>query len=72
MANSTADLLAQAKQAYHRLMIGESAVEIRDATGESVRYTQANASRLKAYIVSLESQLNGNGRVVPPLRPVWG
>ncbi|RWF33708.1 gpW family head-tail joining protein [Mesorhizobium sp.] len=72
MMATTAELLAEAKSAYHRLQIGESAVEVRDATGESVRYTPANASRLKAYIAELEAENNGCGRVVPPLRPVWG
>ncbi|RVC69777.1 hypothetical protein EN759_06640 [Mesorhizobium sp. M00.F.Ca.ET.038.03.1.1] len=69
---TTADLLTEAKAAYHRLQIGESAVEVRDATGESIRYTPANASRLLAYIRSLEAELAGCTRVVPPLRPVWG
>ncbi|PBB41810.1 hypothetical protein CK222_21905 [Mesorhizobium sp. WSM3866] len=69
---TTADLLAEAQTAYHRLQIGESAVEVRDATGESIRYTPANASRLLAYIRSLQAQINGCPAVVPPLRPVWG
>lgn len=50
-------LLQEAEQAYHRLMIGTSAVEFRDQNGELVRYSPANAARLRAYIDSLRSQL---------------
>lgn len=71
---TTAQLLSEAKDAYHRLQIGEAAVEIRDATGESIRYSQANSSRLKAYIAELEADLAGTSSTVrrAPLRPVWG
>ncbi|MER9522506.1 gpW family protein [Mesorhizobium sp. M0292] len=69
---TTADLLAEAKAAYHRLQVGGAAVEVRDATGEMIRYSPANASRLKAYIAELEAELRGCAKVVPPLRPVWG
>ncbi len=69
---TTADLLKEAKAAYHRLIIGAQAVEIRDSNGESIRYTMANASRLKAYIAELEAELIGQPPVVPPMRPIWG
>ena len=70
---TTADLLTEAKAAYHRLLMGTSAVEIRDSNGESIRYTSANASRLKAYIAELEGELAGTSAAARrPLRPVWG
>ncbi len=69
---TTADLLREAKAAYHRLMVGALAVEVRDANGESIRYTNANASRLRAYIAELEAELAGRQSVVAPMRPVWG
>ncbi|QPC91439.1 gpW family head-tail joining protein [Mesorhizobium sp. INR15] len=69
---TTADLLIEAKTAYHRLQIGTAAVEVRDSNGESIRYTAANASRLLAYIKSLESEIAGCSPVARPLRPVWG
>lgn len=70
---TTAELLSEAKAAYHRLQIGQAAVEIRDSSGESVRYTQANASRLLGYIRSLEAEVAGTATTVQrPLRPVWG
>lgn len=50
-------MLQEAETAYHRLLIGTSAVEFRDQNGELVRYSPANAARLKAYIDSLKSQL---------------
>jgi hypothetical protein len=46
--------LVEAEDAYHRLMTGTSAVELRDSNGEMVRYTPANAYRLSAYIESLK------------------
>ncbi|UVK46828.1 gpW family protein [Mesorhizobium sp. AR07] len=69
---TTAELLADARAAYHRLQIGEAAAEIRDSNGESIRYTSANASRLWAYIKRLEADLAGTAAVVKPLRPTWG
>lgn len=49
--------LAAAENAYHLLMIGQSAVEFRDQNGETVRYTTANAGRLQAYIAYLKREL---------------
>lgn len=66
---TTAELearLAEAESAYHRLLIGTSAVEFRDQNGELVRYTPASASRLAAYIQSLKSQLGVGGCPQPP------
>jgi hypothetical protein len=48
------ELLTEAKAAYHRLMLGESVVEVRDQSGESIRYQAATASRLLAYIRQME------------------
>lgn len=65
--------LALAKQAYHQLMIGGQPVEVRDSNGESVRYTPANAGRLKTYIAELEALVAGDQRNARrPFRPVWG
>lgn len=49
--------LAQAEDAYHKLMIGASFVEARDANGEMVRYKPADAAKLKAYIAELKRSL---------------
>jgi hypothetical protein len=67
---ATADLLADAYAAYHRLQTGAAAAEIRDSSGESIRYTAANVSRLWAYIRLLEAEVAGTA-VVKPLRPTW-
>ena len=64
--------LVEAESAYHQLVIGGQPVEIRDSSGESIRYTMANASRLKAYIAELKSQIAGQATRPGPLRPVWG
>lgn len=70
---TTIELLNEAKAAYHRLQIGEQAVDVRDADGSSIRYTAANASRLEAYIAKLQAELSGDqSRLRRPMRPVWG
>ena len=51
---TTAEMLAEAKDAYHRLMLGESVVEVRDQSGESIRYQAATASRLLSYIRTMD------------------
>lgn len=66
--------LKEARAAYHRLQMGEQAVEFRDSDGSSVRYNSSNVSRLKAYIAELEGLLRGCDAVRAsklPLRPVW-
>ena len=49
--------LAEAEEAYHALMTGQSVAELRDQNSELIRYMPANASRLLAYIQSLKQQL---------------
>lgn len=48
------ELLEEAKTAYHRLMLGESVVEVRDQSGESIRYQAATASKLLSYIRQMD------------------
>jgi hypothetical protein len=73
---TTADIqtrLTEAQTAYHRLITGTQAVEIRDSNGESIRYSSANLSRLRGYIRDLENELAGTAASSRrPLRPVWG
>lgn len=67
---TTTELLAEAKAAYHELMIGNQAVEVRDSNGESVRFTRADASRLKGYIKELEAQIAEENGTAVPRRPM--
>lgn len=60
---TNADLLAEAKKAYHELMIGKSARVYVDENGERVEYTAANSAKLAAYIKQLEDLVD------PPLCP---
>lgn len=70
---TTAEKLEEAQSAYHRLMTGTSAVQIRDSNGDSITYTTANASRLKGYIAELKAEIAGTSACYrKPLRPVWG
>ena len=67
--------LLEAETAYHEVMMGKGTAEVRDSDGSSIRYTTANASRLKAYIAELKGLLldcDAQRTNKLPLRPVWG
>lgn len=76
MAATLAERLTEAEAAYHALLIGQSAAEVRDSNGETLRFTSANASRLKAYIADLKAQIaaeaSTTGQPRGPMRPVFG
>jgi hypothetical protein len=52
----------EALDAQHALLTGTAVVEFRDQNGELVKYNQASAGRLGAYIQDLARQL---GTVIP-------
>ena len=61
--------LAAAELAYDRLMTGKAPRVLVDQNGERIEFTPANAGRLKAYIVDLQTQLGlAQVRVVGPMR----
>ena len=61
--------LAAAELAYDRLMTGKAPRVLVDGNAERVEFTPANAGRLKAYIVDLQTQLGlAQVRVVGPMR----
>lgn len=70
---SAADRLLEARIALHALLTGQQEAEVRDSNGESVRYTSANASRLREYIAQLEAEVAGLNPIKQraPLRPIW-
>ena len=49
----TADLLAEAEDALHKLLTGTSATIVTYADGRSVTYTRATVPELQAYIARL-------------------
>ncbi len=57
-----AEMLTQARAAYHSLQLGELAVSFRDSSGEQVEYNRASLPRLAAYILDLERQAMGGNR----------
>ncbi|MGJ5618499.1 gpW family head-tail joining protein [Sulfitobacter sp. MF3-043] len=59
---SLAEQLTEARTAYHRLQLGELAVEFKDGNGEHVVYNRASLPRLAAYINELERQAMGGNR----------
>lgn len=71
---TTQELLTEAKAALHALNLGQQVVEVRDATGESVRYAPANRGALRTYIADLQALLANDGvrTVAGPMRPVFG
>lgn len=64
-------LLAEARAAYHQLMIGQNIVSLRDSNGEQIQYNNASAPRLAAYIAQLEMQL-GIATTTGPMRTWMG
>lgn len=67
---TTSELLSEAQDAYHELMIGNKPVEVRDSNGESVRFTRADADRLRGYIKELEVKLAAENGTVERRRPM--
>ncbi len=49
--------LAQAEEAYHKLMIGEKEVTVSVGSFGSTTYNQASRTALESYISSLKSQI---------------
>ena len=61
--------LDAAEAAYDKLMSGKAVRVLVDQNGERFEFTPANASRLAAYIVDLQTQLGlAQVRVVGPMR----
>lgn len=49
--------LAEAEEAYHKLLIGEKEVSVNVGNFGSTTYNQTSRSALEAYISSLKSQI---------------
>lgn len=49
--------LAEAEEAYHKLMIGEKEVTVSVGNFGSTTYNQASRTALESYIASLKSQI---------------
>ena len=61
--------LDAAEAAYDKLMSGKAVRVLVDQNGERIEFTPANASRLAAYIVDLQTQLGlAQVRVVGPMK----
>lgn len=64
-----AEKLAEAKVAYHSLLMGTMARVVVDQNGERVEFTAARRADLYAYIRELEGLVNPS-EVVPPNGPL--
>lgn len=60
--------LDAANEAYHALLLGASAREVRDSDGSMIVYTAANRDALQAYIHSLEAQITAAAGSAPRSR----
>lgn len=61
--------LAAAEIAYDRLMNGKAPRVLVDANGERVEFTPANAGRLAAYILELQTLLGiARTKIIGPMR----
>lgn len=54
-----AERLIEAREALHRLNTGALVVEVRDQSGESIRYQVSGIKALERYIASLEREVAG-------------
>jgi hypothetical protein len=48
--------IAEAKDAYHQLVLGKARASVTFGPSKRVEYTQANKADLKSYIAELEDQ----------------
>lgn len=71
MALTTAQRLQEARDALHALLTGQAVVKVTDQSGESMTYSTANVSRLRAYIKELEAELAGTFVPTGPIRPMF-
>ena len=56
--NEIKQRLAEAEEAYHRLMIGDKEVSVSVGNFGSTTYNQTSIKGLEAYIASLKSQIS--------------
>ncbi len=56
--NEIKQRLAEAEEAYHRLMIGDKEVSVSIGNFGSTTYNQTSIKGLEAYIASLKSQIS--------------
>ncbi|WP_368924611.1 MULTISPECIES: gpW family head-tail joining protein [Brevundimonas] len=59
---SAVERLRDAEAALHALLTGTAAVEVSDQNGERVKYNQASAPRLQAYVDRLRAEIAGRRR----------
>lgn len=64
---TNAELLADAKAAYHALITGKSPRVVVDQNGERVEFTAANKAGLAQYIQSLQNSIS-NTSLNRPMR----
>lgn len=71
MALTTAQRLAEAKDALHAILTGQGVIRVQDQSGEAITFSTANVNRLRAYILELEAELAGTVVPTGPTRPMF-
>jgi gpW len=62
--------LKDAEDSYHKIMTGTQARTFVDQNGERVEFSVANAERLRAYILSMKTQLGIDLGIAGPAQ-IW-
>jgi len=68
---TAAERLVEAEAALHSILTGRGIQRVQDSNGESVTYTTANVSRLRAYISDLKAEIAGTTPMSGPMRPMF-
>lgn len=66
---TTAEKLAEAQAAYHKLQTGQSARVVVDQNGERVEFTSVNRTSLYNYILELQGMIDNSLTTPTPRRP---
>ena len=66
-----AERLAEARDALHRLQLGEAEVSIRASDGRMLTYQPASAKELRAYIAELSRATGSASGRYRAIRPIF-
>lgn len=70
-SQTTAEMLKEAKDAYHQLMTGQAVNVYVDQGGERVEYSRTSAVALRMYIRELEAEISGTPAHSGAARPFF-
>ena len=68
---TTSEKLTEAENALHDWSVGRGVIEVRDASGDVLRYSAANVVKPRAYIAELKGLLGQTGSPVTRPMGLW-